>query len=164
MTEQPSSEVSGEGEDGIPTEGVEMAPKRAVTQSLQVLASAGRLVSAWREVPGELSDSPSPELRTPKAGPVRDPGLRTASSHLQGQRVRHRISAVSAPAHGFLGSVVPSLLGWGLRRKWNPLPSRILTTSVCTGSAWAADVVSTDCSSRYSPLFPRLGICFAPWR
>lgn len=46
VTEQPSSGASGEGENGIPTEGVEVAPKRAVTQSLQVLGFAGRLVSA----------------------------------------------------------------------------------------------------------------------
>lgn len=46
VTEQPSSGAKGEGEDGIPTEGVEVAPKRAITHCLQVLGSAGRFVSA----------------------------------------------------------------------------------------------------------------------
>ena len=42
----------------------------AVTHSLQVQGSPGRVVSARLEGPGELSDSPSPQPGTPKAGPV----------------------------------------------------------------------------------------------
>lgn len=90
-----------------------MAPKRAVTQSLQVLGSARRLVSAWREVPGELSDSLSPKLGTPKAGPVPDPGLK--------DRFLSPPEAASPPSHlcrlrphaRFSGKCSPTVSGGG---------------------------------------------------
>lgn len=131
-----------------------MAPKRAVTQSLQVLGSAWRLVSAWREVPGELSDSLSPKLETPKAGPVPDTGLK--------DRFLSPPEAASPPSHlcrlrphaRFSGKCSPTISGAGPGKEMKSTSVQNPTISVCTGSAWAADVVSTDCSSSFSPLFP----------
>lgn len=74
-----------------------MAPKRTVTQSFQVVGSAGRLVSAWREVPGELSDSLSPKLGTPKAGPVPDQGLKDRSLPLTSRGSESAIAVLPSP-------------------------------------------------------------------
>lgn len=113
---------------------------------------------------GRAVRQPFPKARDPEGGAcprprpedrfLSPPGAVSPPSHLCRLRPHARLS----------GKCSPTTSRAGPGKEMNPLPFRILTTSVCTGSSWAADVVSTDCGSSYSPLFPWLSICIAPWR
>lgn len=137
----------------------------AVTHSQQVLGSPGLVVSARRAGPRRAVRQPLPTAWDPEGGACPELGLRAASSHLQG-----RDSAIAS-----LPPPPPRKAFWEVksRRLWRaelgkdvdfPLPSQLLTIWVCTGSACAADVVPTECCFGRSPIFPRLGVCVAPWR
>lgn len=164
VTEQPSPGADGEEEDVPQLRGrssLTVGPLPIACKSSQL--PDGSFPPGQRDSASGLTappHSPGPWGRGlaragPEGGLLSPPGAATPPSHPRRLRPRAR----------HLGSVVSRAPGGGARKGSCPLTSvPVVTIWVCTGSACAADVGLGDCGFiRYS-LFPRLGICVAPWR